>query len=141
MDAAAHKNISLVRHALESLEGGDLDACVELLAADFTAHLPGLPEPLRGREVWRMGARAMLDGFPDLRIHIEDIFGMGERVAVNLRLRGTHRGTFEGVPATGRPVDFRSIELYRVAGDRIAEEWVAPDTMGLMRQISGPAGF
>ena len=88
-----------------------------------------------------MGARAMLDGFPDLRIHIEDIFGMGERVAVNLRLRGTHRGTFEGVPATGRPVDFRSIELYRVAGDRIAEEWVAPDTMGLMRQISGPAGF
>ena len=68
MDAAAHKNISLVRHALESLESGDLDACVELLAADFTAHLPGLPEPLRGREVWRMGARAMLDGFPDLRI-------------------------------------------------------------------------
>ncbi|MFB7355916.1 hypothetical protein [Streptomyces gardneri] len=28
--------------------------------------------------------------------------------------------------ATGRPVGFRSVEIYRIEGERIAEEWVAP---------------
>ncbi|MFJ1744926.1 ester cyclase [Streptomyces sp. NPDC088116] len=38
--------------------------------------------------------------------------------------------------ATGRQVSYRSVEVYRLEGDRIAEEWVAPDILGLMRQIS-----
>ncbi|MFE9996894.1 ester cyclase [Streptomyces avermitilis] len=42
--------------------------------------------------------------------------------------------------ATHRPVGFRSIELYRLEGDKIAEEWVAPDMMSLMQQISPPSG-
>lgn len=50
--------------------------------------------------------------------------------------RGTHQGTFEGLPATGRPVSFRSIEIYRLEGGKIAEEWVSPDMIGLMSQIS-----
>jgi hypothetical protein len=48
-------------------------------------------------------------------------------VAVRLSLRGTHRGSFQGIPATGRPVAFTRIEIYRVSGDRLAEEWVSPD--------------
>ncbi|WP_369369793.1 ester cyclase [Promicromonospora sp. Populi] len=33
-------------------------------------------------------------------------------------------------------VRWRSVEVYRFEGDKIAEEWVAPDLMGLMAQIS-----
>ncbi|MEU9996555.1 ester cyclase [Streptomyces sp. NPDC050848] len=33
-------------------------------------------------------------------------------------------------------MSFRSIEIYRVEGDKVAEEWVAPDMIGLMQQIS-----
>ncbi|MEJ8640999.1 ester cyclase [Streptomyces sp. MS1.HAVA.3] len=38
--------------------------------------------------------------------------------------------------ATDRQVSFRSIEIYRIEGDKIAEEWVAPDMISLMQQIS-----
>jgi steroid delta-isomerase-like uncharacterized protein len=130
-------NIALLRHAFDTLQRGDLDACVELLAEDFIANLPGLPEPLHGREVWRRGTQAMWESFPDLRLSIEDIFGAGDRVAVRLSFTGTHQAPFQGIPATGRPVRFGSVEIYRVDGDRIAEEWVSPDIMGLMRQLSG----
>lgn len=78
----------------------------------------------------------MLDGFPDLKIGVEDLFGVDDKVVVRVHFRGTHRGTFQGVAATDRAVGFRSIEIYRIEGDRIAEEWVAPDMISLMQQIS-----
>src|SRR5262245_41376799 len=128
--------VALLRRAFQLLQSGDLDACEELLTPDFIANLPGLPEPLHGRQAWRLGVQAMREGFPDLGVDIEDIFGVGDKVAVRLRLHGTHDGPFEGIPPTHRKVSFTSIEMYRVAGDRIAEEWVSPDMMGLVRQLS-----
>ncbi|MEJ3748425.1 ester cyclase [Actinomycetes bacterium KLBMP 9797] len=136
--AAPERNIALMREAFEILQRGDLDACAELLTEDFIINLPGLPEPLRGREIWKLGVQSMLDGFSDLRINIEDIFGAEDKVAVRVRFHGTHDGPFQGVPPTHRPVTFTSIEIYRLAGDKIAEEWVSPDMMGLMAQISAP---
>lgn len=134
--AAPETNIALLRTGYERLQNGDLEAAAALLTEGFIANLPGAPEPLHGRETWMAGARAMLDGFPDLSIEIEDIFSAGDKVAVRLSFRGTHQGTFEGLPATGRPVSFRSIEIYRLEEGKIAEEWVSPDMIGLMSQIS-----
>ncbi|MEV4282636.1 ester cyclase [Actinoplanes xinjiangensis] len=136
MTASVEKNVTVVRTAFETLQHGDLDACAEQLTENFIVNLPGLPDPLRGRKIWKFGVQAMRDGFPDLSIVIEDIFGAGDRVAVRLRFSGTHTGTFQDVPATHRPVTFTSIDIYRVEGDRIAEEWVSPDMAGLMQQIT-----
>jgi predicted ester cyclase len=137
---AVEDNVALLRRAFETVQSGDLDASTEFLTPDFIANLPGLPEPIRGREIWKLGTQSMLEGFPDLRIDIEEIFGAGDKVAVRLRFHGTHDGPFQGVPPTHRPVSFTSIEMYRMEGDKIAEEWVSPDIMGLMQQISAPAG-
>lgn len=135
------KNVALLRRGFEKLQDGDVDAiAAELLTEDFIANLPGLPEPLHGREIWKLGVQAMRTGFPDLRIHVEDIFGAGDKVAVRLRFHGTHDGPFQDIPPTHRRVTFTSVEIYRVEGDRIAEEWVSPDMLGLMGQITGPAG-
>jgi steroid delta-isomerase-like uncharacterized protein len=132
------RNIELMRRAYDTLQQGDLDATGALLTEDFIANLPGLPDPVVGREIWRLGVQAMREGFPDLRTDIEDIFGVGDKVAVRLRFHGTHDGPFQGIPPTHRPVSFTSIEIYRVEGDKIAEEWVSPDMTGLMGQITAP---
>ncbi|MFD4247827.1 ester cyclase [Streptomyces sp. NPDC058525] len=136
MGTTTERNLALLHTAYRALGSGDLDACVDMLTEDFIANVPGLPEPLHGREIWRLGAQAMLDGFPDLQIKVEDMFGADDRVAVRVRFSGTHRGEFQGIAATDRPVHFRSIEVYRVEGGKIAEEWVAPDMISLMQQIS-----
>ena len=148
MTTATEKNIALMRTAYRALENGDLDAAAGMITEDFVANVPGCPEPLVGREVWLAGARGMREAFPDLRINVLDIFGTGDKVTALVRFEGTHRGTFQQFEATGREVGFRSVEVYRMAGDKIAEEWVAPDLLSLMQQISrgwrcpgrGPAG-
>ncbi|WP_030158724.1 ester cyclase [Streptomyces sp. NRRL S-244] len=140
MSTTPEKNLALVRTAYETLQSGDLDASAEMLTENFIANVPGIPDPLYGREVWKLGAQAMLEGFPDLQIQVEDMFGIDDKVAVRVRFRGTHRGAFQGIRATQRPVSFRSIEVYRLEGDKIAEEWVAPDMTSLMQQLSADSG-
>ncbi|MFC9584983.1 ester cyclase [Streptomyces yangpuensis] len=54
---------------------GDLDTAQNMLAEDFIANLPGGAAPRRGRAIWREGAQAMLEAFPDLEIDVQDIFG------------------------------------------------------------------
>ncbi|MFM9372715.1 ester cyclase [Streptomyces sp. Da 82-17] len=134
------ENIALTRAAYRAVERGDLDAAEEMLTEDFIANVPGVPEPSVGRDVWRAGTESMRSAFPDLSIGVRDIFGVGDKVTVLVDFEGTHRGTFLEVAPTGRRVAFTSVEVYRFEGDRIAEEWVAPDIFGLMRQISPGAG-
>jgi steroid delta-isomerase-like uncharacterized protein len=129
-------NIELVRSGFEALNAGELEACVERASPDLIINLAELPEPLHGRDTWREGAAMFRRAFPDLHAEIEDIFASGDRVAVRLRMQGTHEGDYLGIPATGRPVSYISHEFYRVENGLIAEEWICSDTASLFRQIS-----
>ncbi|MFD5411860.1 ester cyclase [Streptomyces nojiriensis] len=140
MTTAPEKNVTLLRTAYQAVESGDLDAAEQMLTEDFIANVPGSLVPLIGRDVWRLGTQAMKDAFPDLKIRVQDIFGVGDKVTVLLRFEGTHRGAFQQIEATGRQIRFGSIEVYRIEGDKIAEEWVAPDLISLMQQISPTTG-
>lgn len=129
-------NIALVRAGFEALSAGDFDACLELASPDLIINLAELAEPLHGRDIWLEGAAMFRRAFPDLNAEIEDIFGSGDRVAVRVRMRGTHAGEYLGIPATGRQVSYVSHEFYRIENGLIAEEWICSDTAGLFRQIS-----
>ncbi|HEX6521237.1 MAG TPA: ester cyclase [Streptosporangiaceae bacterium] len=129
-------SVELVRSAAQAFNLGDADLCTALMSPDFIINLAELPEPQRGREVWRQNFEMMRRAFPDLQAHIEDIFAAEDKVAVRLRLRGTHTGEFLGFAATGRTIEYISHEFYRIAGGLIAEEWICSDTATLLRQLS-----
>ena len=133
----ANDNVELVRAGFEDFNANDVEGCLARVAPDLVMHLAELPEPLRGRDTWREGFGLIKRAFPDLRADIEDIFGAGDRVAVRLRFRGTHKGEYLGLPATGRSVEYVSHEFYRVADGLIAEEWICSDTATLFRALSG----
>ena len=133
--AAVPANILLMRNAFEAMRRKDLDACVGLLAPDFTINLAGAPYPMRGASAWRRNAETLFAAFPDIRIDVEDMFAADDKVAVRARLSGTHTGEFLGKQPTGRRIDYRSNELYRIADGKVAEEWICSDTLTLMTQI------
>jgi steroid delta-isomerase-like uncharacterized protein len=129
-------NAELVRAGFRAFNAGDADECLALIAPDLVINLAELPEPQHGREVWRHGFDMMKQAFPDIQAHIEDIVAAQDKVAVRLRLRGTHSGEFLGFAATGCTVEYVSHEFYRIAGGLIAEEWICSDTAALFRQLS-----
>lgn len=99
------------------LENGDL--CTSRRDDHVVAHLPGVPEPLVRREVRLLGARGMRRAFPD--------FGMD-----------VASSSSTGPPASGSASAVSRSAAWRVEGGEIAEEWVAPDLAGLVRQVSAP---
>ena len=59
----------------------------------------------------------------------------GNKVAVRTRWQGTHRGELQGIPPTGKHVDFQLMEIMRIQDGKIAEGWVVFDSLGMLQQI------
>ena len=123
----------------EAWSGGNLDALDEVLAADHVHHWAVGPDttgpaPVKGRlATWRAA-------FPDLRVTVEDAIAEGDRVVARWVATGTHEGAFQGQAPTGRSVEWRGINIFRIECGRIAEAWSEMDTLGLRAQLGLPAG-
>ena len=120
--------------AFDALNRRDIDACIAMLTPDFRIHVAGAP-PRQGIAAWRSNVGIMLKAFPDAKVHVDDIFASDDKVAVRIRVTGTHDGDFLGKPATGRTVAYDSIELYQITDGRISAEWICSDTLTMMTQI------
>jgi steroid delta-isomerase-like uncharacterized protein len=133
---SAQANAALVRESVKALNAGDTNKLLAVIAPDIVIHYAEMPEPLQGRETWQHGFELMRSAFPDLEAHIDDVVAADDKVALRLTLRGTHRGEFQGIAATGRTIVYVSHEFYRVQDDLIAEEWICSDMASLFRQLS-----
>jgi predicted ester cyclase len=72
--------------------------------------------------------------FPVMTSTRDNMFAVGDMVAVTYTTQATHRGPFLGVTATGRHIAFTGLSMYRLPNGRIAERWDALDTAAIMGQ-------
>src|SRR6266404_126213 len=72
---------------------------------------------------------------PDLRCTIKDLLVSGDKITARLLFTGTHKGEFMGHPATGKPVTFFAIDILRVRGGKIVEDWHLEDNLTLLEQL------
>ena len=77
----------------------------------------------------------VVKGFPDVQVTIEDLLAEGNEVVERTTARATHKGEFNGVPATGNKVRWSEIHIYRIEGGKVAELWSEIDFLGIMLQI------
>src|SRR5215472_10539502 len=101
MSTATNKAI-MRRVFEEGLNQGRLEVVDELFSTQFVDH--STPEQVAGAEGVKNYFATVRDGFPDMRVSIEDIVAEGEKVVVRTTWRGTHLGIYDGVPASGRRV-------------------------------------
>ncbi|MEJ3651758.1 ester cyclase [Actinomycetes bacterium KLBMP 9759] len=102
----------------------------EFVADDVVAN--GEPDGLRG---YVSGLQAVVEAFPDYRWDLQRLLVDPPWICAHFRNSGTHRGAFEGIPATGRPVSTQEFALYRVDAGKIVEVWVTADDLALVKQI------
>jgi len=72
---------------------------------------------------------------PDLHCTIEDLLVSGDKITARLLFTGTHKGEFMGHPATGKPVKFFAIDILRIRGGKIVEDWHLEDNLNLLEQL------
>ena len=130
----SERNKAHMRRVIEEIYNrGDLDLVDELAASDLVIHASS--QEIRGREGAKRYVAALRTGFPDLHFTIEDQIAEGEMVVTRWTARGTHRGEFQGVPSTGRPVRLTGSDIDRIVGGKVIECWAQVDELGLMQQL------
>jgi steroid delta-isomerase-like uncharacterized protein len=88
-----------------------------------------------GRQANQQFWAAFFNGLPDVKVTMEDLVISGDRVVGRFTYRGTHTGDLAGIPATGKPVEMRSIDIWRVQNGMFAEHWDEINAMQMFQQI------
>ena len=78
---------------------------------------------------------ALLKGFPDMRIDVDDIIADGEKVVHRFRFSGTHKGEFLGVAPTGKHVHAAGVHIHLFKDGLAVEVWQVLDTFAFLSEI------
>lgn len=137
------QNIAAQEQAAEKLNAGDIDGAVDaLFALDALDHDPA-PGQGPGREGFRSFFKALGTAFPDAHIEPATMVADDDHVVIAYTLTGTHQGDFHGIPATGKKIKARGLQIGRFENGQIVERWGSTDELGIMGQIGAspkPAG-
>ena len=129
------KHLVIERYFGELFNEGRVELVPELLHPDYVNRSPGSPDLPRGREGVVIIVQALRGAFPDLNYQIEDVVVGDQAVAVRTTLRGTHRGSFFGLPATGKRVEVSQMTIERFADGKIVEHHRVTDELALRQQL------
>ena len=134
MSGTQEKNKALVRRFLEAQSKGEVDTVKEMLAPDFVEHWLQ-EEPENHRERYLRGLAEEQGAFSDIRYIIEDQIAEGDKVMTRWRGRGVHdRGEYVGLAPTGREGESKVIDVHRVEGGKIAEEWKGTNAVEMVQE-------
>ena len=133
------ENLKLLGEYSKAMEAGDEQAVFSFFAPEFTSHVTARVNPdMVGTDIRREELRWWTDvrsAFPDMVFSVDLLIESDDLIVSNWTVRGTHTGTpFNGVAASGNPVEINGTAILRVRDGKIVEHWGGPhcqDGVGL----------
>ncbi|MFC2009473.1 ester cyclase [Chloroflexota bacterium] len=73
--------------------------------------------------------------FPDFKLSIDNMVAEEDKVAIRATGQGTHKGTYMGIPATGKQVKTTAMQINKIVWGKSVEIWELVDGLGMMIQL------
>jgi len=116
--------------------GTALDAIERTYAPGYVLHDPSVPGGIvEGLDGVRGFVSGVLGGFPDGQMALAHVVEQGDLVMQRVLAKGTHQGEFNGIPATGKPIDIEVWVISRFENGKVAEEWQLVDGVSMLQQL------
>ncbi len=136
----------LLRQFFKAIEDHDLEGAIQLLDPDVDFYAPAAQ--FKGTEAARPFLQGYIDGFPDARFELSNVFASEDRALAEGTYIGTNTGAMQTpqgeMPPTGKKVALPFAQAILVKNDRIAEQHVYWDQMAFLGQLGlmpeGPSG-
>lgn len=137
-----NENTAIIRRWFEEVwNQRRLETIDELLDANAVAHdLGGTGASTRGAAEFRAAAEQLLTVFGEAHFVVEDIFGVGDRVAVRLQARLKNTGPLGHLPPTGAEVTVPVMCMIHLRDGKLVEGWNFWDVATALRAANAPAG-
>jgi predicted ester cyclase len=121
---SVEENKALVRRIYELINSGDYAACYEFCTPGYAEHLTDRDMNLEESKKFEAD---FLTAFPDIKATINDMVAEGDKVAVMVTWKGTHKDT-------GKKIEMTNANIFRIANGKWAETWNVTD-VALARQL------
>lgn len=132
------QNKAVLTRFVEFITTGDPAIADEMVAPDFLERDP-FPGQLPGREGLKAVILMIRAAFPDLEWAVDEMVAEGDAVASRFTWRGTHRGAFLGVPATGKQITVTGMVFDRVVEGQLVESQILMNTLSILIQLGAIA--
>ena len=110
----------------------NIDAFEKYYSADFIVHFA---DGDLNVEQYKGLCQAYFAAFPDIHVTTDLLVAEGDKVTKVWTVNATSKGDFMGIPATGKPMVIKGIEVFRIADGKIAELWASMDNLGMLQQL------
>ena len=125
------------RYFHEALDQGNGEVVEELFHPQCVMHRPG--GTVVGLDAVRAVVEHRKETYGQFKTEIHDVFGSADRLVARLTHHavgcGMWRSRFGSYDVSGKSVSWDAIAIFRFANDRIIEEWVIRDELGMILQF------
>jgi predicted ester cyclase len=129
----ASQNVENLHRAITEWNASNLDGYLKLYDDGIRLHGYG-PAPMNKSEV--RGFYSMIfAAFPGATLSMDEEVEQQNRLALRFTLSGVHKGTFMGVPPTGKPFAMPGQTVLHFRDGHVIERWSTADFLGLMIQL------
>lgn len=117
----------------DGLNKGNESVVDDLIAPNYVSEEEGMSAV--GPEGFKAMAAGFRTAFPDAHIEIEDMVAKDDKVVTWAVFTGTHTGPLGEIPPTGRHVQVKDVDLWRLETGKIVEARAHFDQLGVMQQL------
>lgn len=127
-------NIAATQRFGEAVNTGNFNVFHEVMAPTIVDRDPA-PDQGAGPEGFIKFFSMFRAAFPDLTVAVEHMVADDDNVAIAYTVTGTHQGDFLGVPATGKRISARGVQIARFQNGQMVERWGSSDQLGILQQL------
>jgi steroid delta-isomerase-like uncharacterized protein len=129
------QNKEIVKRFFKEWNKGNIEIADELYAPGYSWYYSSTtPNPMARDETIEF-FKMFVKAFPDANWTIQGLFPVDDRIIAWLTVRGTHKGEFQGILATGNKIEVNGFDMFRIQDGKIIEEREETDMLGLYQQL------
>ncbi|WP_207424386.1 ester cyclase [Desertivirga brevis] len=135
MSTETNKEI-VTRYNKEVIEGCNMDVLEILTTPGFVNHsaAPGMPEGVEG--MMYFFKQILHSSFSEVRVEIREMLAEGNKVATRKEITAMHTGELMGIPATGKTITLKVIDILAIDNGRISDHWGENNFIAVLQSLS-----
>lgn len=129
------QNLDAVSEVLPFWNSHDIPRILEFYDEGITWRNVALGDTYQGKDEVREYLEQMFSAFPDLSFEVSQKVASGDFVAEQWIIRGTHLGSFMGIPPTGRSITIPGMSMVHMRNARFLRDDFYYDAAGVLHQM------
>jgi len=133
--ALEEQNKALVEQYIEAWNAQDMQLINEFLDPQFKIFIPSNSQEPMALEQYKGWFQNILQGFPDIHYHIQDMVADGDKVSIRWDCHASLPVNNPDEPVTDKQILGSAIEIYMIQDGKIVEERSEMDALGWNQQM------